>query len=455
MPLEAGKSKEVLGNNIAELRKSGYPEKQAIAIAYSKKTESKDSESAREYDLNGWPEIKANPISKVGVFDYLGSQISPDLEPDRVYKVYRPESELSKTETIDSFKLLPFVDEHEMLGSADEGMTPAERKGIHGVIGEDVYFDKDSGHLRANLKVFSDKLSNLINEGKKELSIGYRCEYDIVSGNYKGEPYDAIQRNIRGNHLALVDEGRSGHDVAVLDHFKITFDTGSLKMPDYEKEESKSEMDESEKEMSMVELCKMVKELAQKVGHMSKDEKPDEEEKKEMSSKAEKEGDAKDAEPDEFVKKAHSEDADESEKEYEDKEAEKENKKMNEDEDMEKPDGKDAKGKGMDSKIRYLTDEVNNLKKMGTKVLLREISRRDALAKRLYPHIGTFDHSDKTLTEVAKYGIKQLGLICKSGYEEAVLDGYLAGARKNNIISMTQDSKPTSSCIDNYLNGVK
>lgn len=35
MPLLKGSSKEVISANIAELRKSGRPEKQAIAIAFS------------------------------------------------------------------------------------------------------------------------------------------------------------------------------------------------------------------------------------------------------------------------------------------------------------------------------------------------------------------------------------------------------------------------------------
>ena len=41
MPLLHGSSKEVIGANISELRHSGYPEKQAIAIAYSKAGKSK------------------------------------------------------------------------------------------------------------------------------------------------------------------------------------------------------------------------------------------------------------------------------------------------------------------------------------------------------------------------------------------------------------------------------
>lgn len=36
MPLKKGKSKKTIGSNIRELRHSGYPEKQAVAIAYSK-----------------------------------------------------------------------------------------------------------------------------------------------------------------------------------------------------------------------------------------------------------------------------------------------------------------------------------------------------------------------------------------------------------------------------------
>lgn len=37
MPLKKGKSKKVVSENISELRHSGYPQKQAIAIALSEK----------------------------------------------------------------------------------------------------------------------------------------------------------------------------------------------------------------------------------------------------------------------------------------------------------------------------------------------------------------------------------------------------------------------------------
>lgn len=41
MPLKKGKSQKVISENIAELRRAGYPEKQAAAIAYDKAGKSK------------------------------------------------------------------------------------------------------------------------------------------------------------------------------------------------------------------------------------------------------------------------------------------------------------------------------------------------------------------------------------------------------------------------------
>lgn len=41
MPLKKGKSKEIISENISELRHSGRPEKQAVAIAMSEAGKSK------------------------------------------------------------------------------------------------------------------------------------------------------------------------------------------------------------------------------------------------------------------------------------------------------------------------------------------------------------------------------------------------------------------------------
>jgi uncharacterized protein len=47
---------------------------------------------SQKIDSNGFIEIENNPISKVGIYEYLGSEIAaPD--PTKIYKVLRPEEE--------------------------------------------------------------------------------------------------------------------------------------------------------------------------------------------------------------------------------------------------------------------------------------------------------------------------------------------------------------------------
>lgn len=449
MPLLNGHSKNTISKNIEELENTGkFPQKQAVAIAISKAkdeefspielTMDNESESSRQYDINGWAEIKGNPISKVGVFPYSGAQISPELEPDKIYMVYRPAEELSAPDTIDSFKLIPWTDEHTMLG---EGLTAAEQKGVEGVIGEDIYFE--DGYLKGNIKVFSEKLANLINSGKKELSIGYRCVYVPESGIFNGETYDFVQRDIRGNHLALVDEGRSGHDVAVLDHFKFTFDSKELKMPDFEKEDYEDKKGDLSKpadgakdegEMGIAECREMLKKIAERLDAMSNssDEFIDNEEAEKVN---ESENDVEDEDPANFVNKAEVTDADEDEEEKKEL-----SEKAAKEGDAKDEDNSKEESKGMDSAM---------------KKVLREISVRDKLAAQLSHHIGVFDHKEKTTAEVARYGVKKLGLQCKRGQEEAVLHGYLAGARPSSIAASAQDSKRSYTQIDAYIKGSK
>lgn len=172
-------------------------------------------QSQRDIDLNGYITIEKNPISRCGVFPYLGKSIATHLEPEKVYMVYRPAEELSDPEAIASFRMVPLVDDHTMLG---EGFTPVEEKSAHGTLGEDIVFE--NGILYASLRVWSEKLKRLLASGKKALSLGYRVgEWEQRDGTFMGQAYQFIQRKIRGNHIALVDEARMGPDIAVLDGF--------------------------------------------------------------------------------------------------------------------------------------------------------------------------------------------------------------------------------------------
>jgi hypothetical protein len=183
----------------------------------------------RERDINGWLEIDDNPIMAVGVYPYLGKRIKGAPDPNAFYNVYRPAEEVSDPECMASFRLMPWIDDHVMLGEGDN-LTPVEAKPIEGVIGERIRYDPDAGkygQMLANLKVWTSTHEERI-QSKRELSLGYRCRFEYAPGVFDGIPYTYVQRTMRGNHLASVNDGRSGPDIAVMDAKDFSFITDSL-----------------------------------------------------------------------------------------------------------------------------------------------------------------------------------------------------------------------------------
>lgn len=399
---------EDLASRADAIRKREFGEAQDLA------------DTSREYDTNGWMEVKDNPLSLVGVFPYLGRSIDPEADPDKLFSVYRPAEELAADECVDSFKLLPWVDDHTMLGSEEEGLTPAERKGVQGVIGQDVYFDgaDADGVLKGNIKVFSDAMASLIANGKKELSCGYRCRYERTAGSFKGQAYDYVQRDIRGNHLALVDTGRMGPDVAVLDHFTFTIDSKEF-TPMATKTAAPASNDEAIKQYVELRpaLLTMIAAMDAAAKVTDKDDEDEDEDKKAKDESEEEE------EKEEGKDKAK----DESESEKKDDEEA-------EDEDEEKEDEKkdDAKDKAKDSKG------------MDAAAFAREVERTMAAKKSLYDslskRIGAFDSADMSLAGMAKYGCRKLGVTAPHGQRVSYLQAYLQGMDKASIKVATDEA---------------
>ena len=362
----------------------------------------------REYDCNGWFEVPDNPLSKVGVFQYLGASIDPEANPSLLYNVYRPAEELSTPECIDSFKLLPWIDDHVMLGSEEAGFMPAEQKGVQGVIGEQINFDGE--YLRGNIKLFSEAMANAIQQGKKELSCGYRCRYEKSSGVFNGQKYDYIQREIRGNHLALVNRGRMGSEVAVLDKMD------EAKMADEMKENTEKSMEKNVKDdeggmpdiesMSMDDMHKLMMKMMPKLHAMM------------GAAKGESGEDAEDPESDGQGKEV---------KETKDG-----------DEEREKGDDKRG-GSGMDA------SEI-------AKQVQVEINKKNALYTKLSTVIGAFDHSEMTLDKMAKYGCEKLEISAPKAARLPALEAYLKAAPAKQVVA-AMDSAPSKGGFVNRLLG--
>lgn len=361
-------------------------------------------DSAQRVDTNGWFEVKDNPISRVGVFEYLGKQVSPDLPPDQVFKVFHPPEELSSKETIESFKLVPWVAGHTMLGAA--GSVQAEDKGIGGVTGEQIYF-KD-GVLYSNLKMFSKSHADLVNrKGFKELSLGYTSTCEYAPGVYDGEEYQYVRRNFRGNHLATVPEGRMGKIVSVLD--SVTPEKGTImdeevKLPDVST-------------LTVDQLLALVKQIAPKI--------------KEAGKLAELlgagEGEAK-------AEEVSVETSDEDEK-------------------------VEAEVKTEDSDAVKTTDEDDEEKRIAVedaamKRAFAALSNRDAMARKAGAVVGTFDHSNMTERECAAYVLKKVGLSAVKGHEVTAANAYLAGinkAKPAHIVATTDAADTKTTAAPSFL----
>lgn len=365
--------------------------------------------SMREIDHNGFVTVDRNPISREGVFPYMGSNL-PGADPDKIYQVYRPAEELTHPEALKSFRLIPLIDDHVMLG---EGFnTAAEEKGVHGTTGEDVVFE--NGILYAPLKIFSDTLKRLIEQGKKALSIGYRCVFEKSSGVFQGQAYDYIQRGIRGNHIALVHEGRSGPDIAVLDHqmacdsFDLNLNRETKMADEAEKTETKAEG-----EYTIAEITALLKKILPQVEALTAALKP-------AAAAAEADAGAETSAEGELDADKKALDADDKEEKGDDKESAKD----------ENPEEK----KAMDN----LDNRIKSLEKRDTKAILADISARDAIVKEVSGAVGVFDHSLMTADEVAVYACDKLDLKAPKGQERAALNGYLAGLKKSGAAANSE-----------------
>lgn len=166
-----------------------------------------DTKSNRYFDENGFLVIKDNKIAKAGVFDYLGKEISDELQDREIYKVCRPWEELEKSAK--DFEGMPLKYGHEWV-------QPEKRDIKIGAVSGEVKLEEP--YLIADIKIYDkDAIEEITNKGIVDLSPGYRAHYKQESGEYNGEKYEFKQEDIKYNHLAVVENGRSGKEVRIND----------------------------------------------------------------------------------------------------------------------------------------------------------------------------------------------------------------------------------------------
>lgn len=168
------------------------------------------------------------------VAEYAGCELDPGgkvwgLEQNRLYKVYRPKSEVVKASFVLSCNAKPLRNDHPKEGGI--GNTPGlERPGKEAGVLTEVRVVGNELHGRVD--VWDPDVIKAIEHGKRELSLGYSCEFRKQSGEFNGEHYDFVQSGLKaGNHLALVDEARNGSQCRVVDCKHICDSKFQLEQP--------------------------------------------------------------------------------------------------------------------------------------------------------------------------------------------------------------------------------
>lgn len=158
---------------------------------------------------SGFLNAKDVPIARVGVFPYRKSDGSIDMEAKL------PQYLLSDG-TVESANGKPITDEHPPVMLNKDNV----KEYMQGFTATNAHVRGDT--LRVDLIICDSSLINDINNGKEELSIGFRTELQPVSGEFNGTKYDSVQSNIQINHVAVVDKGRAGHSI------RLTGDSASM-----------------------------------------------------------------------------------------------------------------------------------------------------------------------------------------------------------------------------------
>ena len=165
------------------------------------------------------------PIARTGDQEYLGRELGlSGADAEKVVIVHRPPEEVFSEAALASFEGKPPTDDHppelltpDTVSMYEKGHAQNIRKGT----------DEWEGYVIADLHIHDRSLIDAIQQGKREISCGYECEYvSDGSGAF-------CQKNIRGNHIAVVNRGRAGKRAAILD-------SDTLKKEQAEKPERKA-----------------------------------------------------------------------------------------------------------------------------------------------------------------------------------------------------------------------
>lgn len=157
-------------------------------------------------------------VARTGIQEYAGYEVDPDnkhgLRDKAIVKIYRPADQVFSDAALRSFAHRPMTNDHPpVLVTADNW-----KQYSIGTTGDEVDA-RDGKFVRVPLAVMDGAAIKDIQDGKRELSMGYQTILAFDAGTTpEGEEYDAVQTDMRMNHLAVVHRARGGDKLKIGDH---------------------------------------------------------------------------------------------------------------------------------------------------------------------------------------------------------------------------------------------
>jgi uncharacterized protein len=155
--------------------------------------------------------------ARTGLQDYLGREVDPQnaqgLRDKATVKVYRPESEVFKADSLATFAAAPVTVDH-----PTNPVTADNWRGLGvGEINGDVV--RDGERVRVPIIIRDAAAVKAAQTTHKQLSMGYATElvFPADGKHPDGTVCDAYQTNLRINHIALVRAARGGPELRVVD----------------------------------------------------------------------------------------------------------------------------------------------------------------------------------------------------------------------------------------------
>jgi len=155
--------------------------------------------------------------ARTGTQDYLGREVDPDnahgLRDTAIVKVYRPEAEVFKTDSLATYSGAPVTVDHPSVAVTADNWR---RHGVGEIHGDVV---RDGQRVRVPIIVRDASAVQAATTTHKQLSMGYSTElvFPQDGKHPDGTVCDAYQTNLKINHIALVPAARGGPELRVID----------------------------------------------------------------------------------------------------------------------------------------------------------------------------------------------------------------------------------------------